>query len=321
MLSIQNLKANLTALITNSDKVLILPHLQADFDAIAASLGIALISDELKVKNHIIIGDPIKKLDLGVQKMIEQVKDDHSIIDLEQFKKERTKNSLDVMCDVSKAELTCINDYNKDKLVVIDHHNKDDKTITSCLEHIDTDASSASEIVTALLEEYKIDIPKDIANILMAGMLLDTKKLLNGHASKETLLKAAYLYDFGATLADGDSYFMENRKNKKKFQVGMLLGKDDEIYTKEELAKAANALIDKNLETAYVIGNTEDGKVSISARSKNTINVGNIMRELNGGGTPCSGATKLENTTVESAGKKLLKVIYPNFLRQKLKKY
>ena len=93
------------------------------------------------------------------------------------------------------------------------------------------------------------------------------------------------------------------------------------LYSKEELAKAANALIDKNLESAYVIGNTGDGIVSISARSKNTINVGDIMRQLNGGGTQCSGATKLNRISVEGAGKKLLKAIYPNRLRIKLKKY
>ena len=321
MLSIENLKANLTSLITNSDKVLIVPHKEADFDAIASSLGMSLISDELKVENHILIGDPFKKLDYGVQTIINQEKDNHSIIDFEQYKKEKTKDSLNIMCDVSKSELTWETAYNKEKLAVIDHHNKDDKTIASCLEHIDTEASSASEILTALLEEYQIEIPKDIANILIAGMLLDTKKLLNSHASKETLKKILYLYDFGATLEEANNYFIENGKNKKKFKVGLLLGKEEEVYSKEELAKAANALIDKNLESAYVIGNTGDGIVSISARSKNTINVGDIMRQLNGGGTQCSGATKLNRISVEGAGKKLLKAIYPNRLRIKLKKY
>ena len=36
----------------NSDKVIIIPHKQPDFDAIASSLGMSLISNELKVKNH-----------------------------------------------------------------------------------------------------------------------------------------------------------------------------------------------------------------------------------------------------------------------------
>ena len=321
MLSIKNLKANITSLIENSDKVFIIPHKQVDFDAIASSLGMSLISDELKVNNHIIIGDPIKKLDYGVQTIINQEKDNHSIIDLEQYNKEKTNDSLNIMCDVSKKDLTWIENYNKDKLAVIDHHNKDIETIDSSFEYIDNEASSASEIVTALLEEYKIDIPKDIANILIAGILLDTKKLLNGNVSKNTIKKIDYLYDFGATLADANNYFIENGKNRKKFKVGIVLGREDEVYTKEELAKKANCLLDSNLDTSYVIGNTEDGVVSISARSKSPINVGDIMRELNGGGTQCSGATRLENITVLGATKKLLKTIYPSVLKKKLKKY
>lgn len=319
MLDIKNLKVNLESLMLNSDKVIIIPHKQPDFDAIASSLGMSLISNELKVKNHILIGDPIKKLDYGVQTMIKLEKDNHSFIDLEQYKQEKTKDSLSIMCDTSKEELTWDTGYNKDKLAVIDHHNKDEKTIASCLEHIDTDASSASEIVTSLLEEYKIDIPKDIANILVAGILLDTRKLFNGHASKETLKKILYLYDFGATLEEADNYFIENGKNRKKFSVGLVLGKEDEIYTKEELAKKANCLLESNLETAYVIGNLGDGIVAISARSKNSVNVGEVMKELNGGGTQCSGATKLEKTSVESASKKLLRILYPNKIKKILK--
>ena len=46
------------------------------------------------------------------------------------------------------------------------------------------------------------------------------------------------------------------------------------------------------------------------------------MRELKGGGTQCSGATKLKNVSIEEAGEKLMKIIFPNhFDRKPLKKY
>lgn len=333
MIDIKNLKINLESLMLNSDKVIIFPHKDADFDAIASSLGVSLISNKLKLKNHIVIGDPIYKLDHGVQTIIDQEKDNYSIIGLDQYDKEKSDNALNVLCDVNKPQLTWVKSFNKDKLVIIDHHDKDSQTFSSSLEHIDSSASSASEIITSLLKKFKIDIPSNIANILLAGILLDTNRL-SKNISSDTMKNVSILLESGATIEQANTYFSEDFKSDRKVQelvngtkflnytIALILGDEDKEYTKEELAKAADYLLKYQVDAAYAIGNIGDGMISISARSKDSVNVGNVMRELNGGGTPCSGATKIKNMTVPEVGEKLMKIIFPNhYDRRTLKKY
>ena len=67
----------------------------------------------------------------------------------------------------------------------------------------------------------------------------------------------------------------------------------------------------------FAVGKLGDNTVSISARSKERVNVGEVMHELEGGGNPFSAATKLTETTTEEAGKRLLKTITPPFYTAK----
>ena len=333
MIDVKNLKINLTSLILNSDKVIVFPHKDADFDSIASAFGVSLISKELKKDNHIVIGDPIYKLDHGVQTMVEQEKNNFSIINVEQYEKEKTDNSLNIICDYNKPKLSWVKNFDKDKLVIIDHHDNDEETYSSALEHIDNSASSTSEILTSLLNSFQIQIPEDIANILLSGILLDTNRL-SKHVSCDTMKNVTLLLESGATMEQANDFFSSDFKSDRKVQelisgtkflnytIGLIMGEDDKEYTKEELAKAADYLLKYQVDAAYAIGNIGDGIVSISARSKDSVNVGNVMRELDGGGNQYSGATKLKDVSIEEAGEKLMKLVFPNHCdRKPLKKY
>lgn len=328
MFDVKNLRINLEALINNCDKVIIFPHKEADFDAIASSLGMSLISSSLKKENHIVVGDPIYKLDHGVQTMIEQEKEKHSIINLEQYENEKKNNCLNVLCDVNKPQLTYVQKFPKDKLVIIDHHDKDEQTFDARVEHIDTTSSSASEIITSLLNCFKVDIPEDIANILLSGILLDTNRLSKSVTS-DTMRNVTKLLECGATMEKANSFFSEDFKSDRKVQelinstkfinytIALIQGEEDKEYTKEELAKAADYLLKYKVDAAYAIGNIGDDTISISARSKDSVNVGNVMRELEGGGNQYSAATKLKNISIEEAGNRLIKIIFPNHFNGK----
>ena len=329
MFDIKNLKINLENLILNSNNVIIFPHKEADFDAIASSLGVSLIAENLKKESHIVIGDPIYRLDHGVQTIIKSEKDNHSIINLDQYQEVKNKDSLNILCDVNKSDLTHVKDFDRDHLVIIDHHNKDEKTFKAILEHIDTSASSASEIVTTLLSCYKINIPKSIANILLTGILLDTNKL-SKNVTCDTSRVMTTLFESGATIEEANTYFKEDFKSDRKVQelvnntkflnytIALSIGEEDREYTKEELAKAADYLLRYGVDASYAIGRISDDIVSISARSKDSVNVGNVMEELDGGGSMYSAATKLKNTTVGDASEKLLKLVLPNNFGKKL---
>lgn len=322
MVDIKNLRVNLEQKILDSDKVIIHPHIGADFDAIAASFGVSLIANKLKKTNHILVGDPVYKLDHGVQTIINSQKDEHSIIGIDRYEEEKTPNALNILCDVNKPRLTFEKNFDKNHLVIIDHHDKDEETFDAILSHIDSSASSASEIIMALLSNFKIKIHADIANILLAGILLDTNRL-SKNVSSDTTRIVTKLLESGATMEKASDYFTEDFYNDRKIQelvgstqflnytIGVILGSEDKEYTKEELAKAADYLLRYKVDAAYAVGNIGDGIVSVSARSKESVNVGNVMRELGGGGNQYSGATKIEGVTVKEVGERLRKILIP----------
>ncbi len=65
---IKNLKVNLESHILKSKRVVIVPHLGIDFDAIASALGLNLIATRLKKESVILVDDPGLSMDQGVKK-------------------------------------------------------------------------------------------------------------------------------------------------------------------------------------------------------------------------------------------------------------
>ena len=323
---IKNLKINLEQKILQSENVVIVPHAGIDFDAIGSAIGISLIVKKLKKASFILIDDPIYKIDHGVQLIIEDAKNNYPILNKEKYSQISTPNDLFILTDVNKSHMVCLKDElkNKDNIVIIDHHNEDTSTIESNYKYIDPDISSASEIVTKLLNLYKIKPNCEVANYLLAGIYLDTNKLTK-NISSETMKTVAFLLESGANMNTVTDLFVEDFNSDRRVQelvskakiitysIALILADEGVEYTKEELAKAADYLLKYKVDAAFSIGNIGDNTISISARSKEKINVGSIMQELNGGGNQHSAAAKLENTTIEDANKKLMKLIKPNY--------
>lgn len=323
MKRIKNLKANLEEKIFQSDKVIIVPHIDADFDAIASSVGMSLLVDHFNKENHVLIGDTLCKLNNGARAMVEECQERFPIIGLPEYEKIKGENDFNVLCDVNKPKLTFIKEFDREHLAIIDHHNKDDESFDACIEHYDTQASSASEIITAILSSYRIPIPKEVADMLYAGILLDTGKL-HKNDTGTTHRIIAKLMDQGARRDDAEQYFTDDvfstRKVEKlvasaqyiNYRVGLILGPEGKVFKKEELARAADTLLTGKVDATFAVGDIGDGIISISARSNGAIDAGLAMGEIEGGGGKDSAATKLTNTTVEEAGKRLKKVIFPH---------
>ena len=104
-----------------------------------------------------------------------------------------------------------------------------------------------------------------------------------------------------------------SRAKFTNISLATIVADDKEEYTREELAKAEDYLLKYKVDAAFAVGNIGDNTVSISARSREKVNVGDVMHELEGGGNQFSGATKLKDITSEEAGKKLIKVLTPPF--------
>jgi c-di-AMP phosphodiesterase-like protein len=66
------------------------------------------------------------------------------------------------------------------------------------------------------------------------------------------------------------------------------------------------------MDATFAIGYVKEGLVSISARSKSDINVGNIMSELGGGGNGISAACKIETDDILAVEEQLKEIVSRN---------
>ena len=324
MEGIKNLKVNMEQKILSSDNVVIVPHNGVDFDAIGSAIGISMIAKKFKKPSCIVIDDPIYKIDHGVQIIIDESKKDFTIINKEKYLQNKGLNDLLVLTDVNKSYLISLNDClpSDDRVIIIDHHEPDASTVLSDLKYIDSKSSSASEIIVKLLGMHKIKIIPEVANYLLAGIYLDTNKLTK-NVTSQTMKTVAKLLESGANMNKVTDLFAEDFISDRRvqelvskakmitFSIAVACAEDGQEYSKEELAKAADYLLKYKVDGSFAIGEIGDNTISISARSKESVNVGAVMQCLEGGGNQYSGATKLKDCTIEDAEKRLMKVIKP----------
>lgn len=326
MEEIKDLRVNLESKILQSDKVVIVPHMGIDFDAIGSAIGISLIAKKLKKAFVILVDDPVYKIDYGVKLIMDESRKEFPITTKEKYLQQATPNDLFILTDTNKNYLIALKDVLKEseKNVIIDHHEEDESTVKSECKYINTKSSSASEIVTRLLTLCKIKPSSEVANYLLAGIYLDTNKLTK-NISSNTMRTVASLIEYGADMNKVTDWFVEDFNSDRRVQelvskaqittysIATVLAEEGVEYAKEELAKVADYLLKYRVDAAFAIGNIGDNTVSISARSKGKINVGEIMKELNGGGNQYSAATKIENETLEETSKKLMKILKPKY--------
>ncbi len=321
---IKNLKVNLEQMILNAGKIVIVPHNGVDYDALASSIGFSLLAKKFKKDSCIIIDDPVYKIDYMVQSIIDEVKEQHHIMNKEKYLQIKDPGDLFILTDVNKSNLISLSEEIKrsDKVAILDHHNEDSLTVPSDCKCIEPNVSSASEMMVRLLCLYKIKITKEVAQYLLAGIYLDTKKKKK-NVSADTMKAVTKLLENGADMNRVTDLFVEDFKSDRRVQdlvgkaqidiytVATILSSEEDEYTKEELAKAADYLLKYNVDASFVIGNIGDGTISVSARSKEKVNVGSVMQQLGGGGNQFSAATKLQNTSIEQVGSSLQKIIKP----------
>lgn len=318
---INDLKIYISEKMKNAKKVIIIPHINPDFDAIGSAAGITLIAKKFKKESRIIVDDDINAIDDGVRLIIDELnKDNELVINKSKYKDIKNKDDLFILTDVNKKKLISMNNIiNKKNTVVIDHHESGDDTVLSNYEYIDTNVSSASEIVTRLLASYKIKIPKDIANYLLAGIHLDTNRLTK-NTSSNTFKVISKLLDSKADMSKVTNFFVEDFYSDRKVQnlvnmldisnytVGTIIAKDC-LVEPIELAKAADYSLRYGLDAVFALGKIDEDTISISSRSQGKVNVGAVMREFDGGGHMYSGAAKIKDATIEEVGIKLKKLL------------
>ncbi|MBQ8696584.1 MAG: DHH family phosphoesterase [Clostridia bacterium] len=303
--------------ISLSSRVLIMGHARADMDSLGACVGIAKLVKFCGVQPFI-VADSTDPNTAGFFDKLSTMKGyEDIIIDRAQALELNASDALLVIVDVNNASFFEAPDLftSVERVVVIDHHIKvgDYETAFS---YIEPSASSTCEIVSELLEQALPDgdLTKDEAEILLAGMLLDTKQFTRNTGSR-TFGAAQYLRNQGAIPVEAQELYQtsfEQFERETRFQSKLKMYKGDLVVAVNDYddnlpgdrvigAKVADRLLElHSVKASFAVCKIGD-VVYVSARSAGKINVQQIMEHLGGGGSYDSSAAQMEGATLESA--------------------
>lgn len=330
-MEIKEFKIMLDEKILEANEIFITPHIRADYDALASAIAMVLIVRKLGKDACIVIDDD--SIDFGIKTFLDEIKDSIKVISSEKCHKMLSDNSLLIAVDMNKKYLTSCRMFLDEfkNFVIIDHHKPDEQTIATDCKFIDSNVSSASEILTELLCLYGIKYTPRIADYLLAGIYLDTNKF-SKNASPKTMENVFRLTKRGGDLSRVNVFFEVDFEADRKVQslvdqasflgykVAIALSNGEKTYNREELAKAADYLLKcRDVDGAFVIGLTSDESIAMSARSKGYLDVSEIMQEFGGGGHIFSAAAQVHDETIIDVKEKLERVLVPKFYNRKNK--
>lgn len=312
--------------IANAGNVLVMAHKYPDYDAFGASVGIARLAMFCGVRVNVVTSPK----DPNIKRCMKLFSSDESyngiFVDAAQGLDLVRSDTLLVIVDVNNIAMFESGDIasNVSNIVIVDHHRK-----TAEFEHaplisyIEPSSSSASELVSEMLEQSlpPSTLHKSEANMLLAGISLDTKQFTKGTGTK-TYAAAMYLRDNGASYEDIQDLFKTNIRDYKQEAA---FGEKVEIYRhcmaiavnphgEESFDRVLAARVADNLLMVEEVAASFalvliDDTVHISARSNGTVNVQLILEALKGGGRYDAAGAQVKTTSVQDALLQLKKAI------------
>lgn len=286
----------LEKLIENAKNVMIMGHVNPDMDCMGASLGMYRLAKSLGKEVYIVNNSISVNLESFAQAIEKEEEYNDVIIDKSQAIAKISPETLLIIVDTHKYSYVEIPELldETEKVVIIDHHRRSTDFIeTSILTFHEVYASSASELVTEILQyaENPITLEKIETESLYAGIMVDTKNF-TFKTGVRTFEAAAYLRKFGVDIIKVKKWFQSSLENYKVIAeivrnaeiINQTIGIS--IYDSEDknasliCAKAADELLTiSDITASFVIGNTGD-KICISGRSIGDINVQVILEKL-----------------------------------------
>ncbi len=322
----------LEGMINESSKVLIMGHSNSDMDCIGASMGVYRLAKTLGKDAYVVL-DP-KGDNLSI--FLNEIKQDQEYDNL-------IKEPTDALNEIDDDTLLIVVDTNKKnyvespevlakckKIVVIDHHRRSPDYIESAtLTFHEVYASSASELVTELVEyaQEEVTLTNLEAEALYAGIMMDTKTF-TFKTGVRTFEAAAYLRKCGVDIIKVKKWFQSDLDTYNK--ISNIISKAELVYDSIAIslyenedpdanivcAKAADELLTiSNITASFVLGKMGD-KICISGRSIGDINVQVILEKLGGGGHITLAGAQIEGLDIQEAKEELINRINEYFSEQ-----
>ncbi len=313
--------------IGNSDNVLVMGHKITDIDSFGAAVGIYRAARLMEKPAHIVLG-PINGSIRPWVNLFKESKEfeDDMFIGHDRAEDIVSNQTVLVVVDTNRPVMTeCESLLDMTKtIVVLDHHRRSSDLIQNAvLSYIEPFASSTCEMVAEILQYFTDEIrlkPLE-ADCIYAGIIIDTNNFVT-KTGVRTFEAAAFLRRGGADVTRVRKMFRDDLPSYKARAEAVRHAEifmDCYAVTKcpaEHLesptivgAQAANELLNITGIKASFVLTAYQGRVYVSARAIDEVNVQIIMERLGGGGHQNIAGAQLDGITVEEGILKVKEVI------------
>ena len=312
--------------VETKERVVIMGHSYGDIDSFGSAIGVYRIAKTLGKKAQIVINDVTS----SIRPMLERFQDnpdyeEDMFISGSKAQEIVNDQTLLVVVDVNRPAITeCKELLELTKtIVILDHHRQTGEAIDAVLSYIEPYASSACEMVAEILQYIGegLKLKPLEADAMYAGVMIDTNNFLM-KTGVRTFEAAAYLRRNGADVTRIRKLF---RTEFAEYQAKAHAISTAEVFMdyyvfavseSEGLdspsivaAQTANELLNIDHTKASFVFTEHNGKVHISARSIDELNVQVVMEKLGGGGHMSAAAVQLSECTLEEAMEKVKEVL------------
>lgn len=310
----------LRELFASREQVFIMGHSISDMDAFGAAVGIYCAAQVMGKKAHIVLNEVTSSL----RPMKECFTEERGYPEDMFVRSERAiemvnSGSVVVVVDTNRPNYTeCPELLRMSRnIVVFDHHRQGSEVIENAvLSYIEAYASSTCEMVAEMLQYFdeNIHLKSNEADSIYAGILIDTNNFMT-KTGVRTFEAAAYLRRCGAEvtrvrklLRDDMAAYKARAEAVRHAEVykgafAISICPADPRVESPTIAgaQAANELLNiVGIKASFVL--TEyNGKIYISSRSIDEINVQLIMERMGGGGHLNVAGAQLEGCSVYEA--------------------
>lgn len=312
----------LLKLMRQSDRVLLMGHRFSDVDCLGAALALTEVARVIGKEAFTVVNRDTSLAGELIKRYDREGKNDR-LISPDKAAELLTDNTLLIITDThTPAMLESKELYERaGNVVVVDHHRKMvDHIENAVIFYHETYASSASEMVTELIQAMEGIRPSALeAEALLAGIMLDTRDFVMKVGGR-TFEAAATLRNWGADPVAVKRLFAGNMatyRAKAELVAAAEQYRNTVIAYHEgggtdvriAAAQAANELLSVQGTDASFTLFSEGEDVNISARSMGNFNVQLVMEDLGGGGHMTMAGARLCGVTGEEAKRRLIEAI------------
>lgn len=310
--------SEISNVLKRGNKIVIYPHVNVDADGVGSAVGLCLALRQLGKTSYVFIDEKIPE-------------------NLEFLTQDCVTDQADVVCNADINVCVDCSDIKrlgarKDAFktagtsVCIDHHATE---VPFCdFNHIDKHAAATGELIFALINHMGIEEDATIGSSLYAAICSDTGNFRYSNTTKLTHEIVSGLFDWGISPDEISILLFESNRIERLMLESLAIsgvvmfcgGRLAMTCVTQEMLEQTGAYMDEadqivsilrgiqGVEIAALLKEEIDGRVKVSLRSKNFVDVSKIAQSMGGGGHKRAAGVAMR-ASIEEAFEKMSKIL------------